>query len=317
MEKIKEKRELIALLDKINKYQDIKKEITNISSGLSQYFDLDEFYKLPFPVICKIIKKSYESPDVYKTIVARCSVSYPKESTNLFRYLPIVDMTFEQCISIIGSFSCSPICMKLKELHLEDLAAVNPDISYAISQIHKEISELKDMQKQALEKGKEKEEIPHEEDIHDFSLPPRISTPPPECTFLSTGRQFAPGDFYKCLTCGGPDSQAICPACAHVCHRGHNLQIYHGPYYCDCGSHDLFHCQLVHETLKCTFEETGRSYMTGEYYKCHTCGGPFSQAICPACAKVCHKGHNLQMCEGRYYCDCGAHDLFSCKLVNE
>ena len=315
MEKIKDKRELIAILDKINNNQDIKKEIRNIGSGLSKYFNLDEFYQLPFPVICKIIIKSYESPDVYKTIVARCSAKYPKDSPKLIRYLPIVDMSFEQCISIIGSFSCSPICMKLKELHLEDLSAVNPDISYAISQMHKDISEIKNMQKQFLEKGKEKE-ISHEEHIHDSS-PPKLATTPLECTFYTSGRIPMTGDFYQCLTCGGPDSQAICPACAQVCHRGHKLQMYHGSYFCDCGAHDLFHCQLVPEKLKCTFEESGRSPIRGQFYQCLTLlkSGPDSQAICPACAKVCHKGHHLVESFGSYFCDCGAHDLFSCKLV--
>ena len=139
--------------------------------------------------------------------------------------------------------------------------------------------------------------------------------PPMQCTFVSRDKMIN-GKYYKCKTCPGlPPNHSICPACAAVCHYGHQLVEYSGSYYCDCGAHEPgFYCRLVQpQGPQCTF--VGKPII-GCYYQCKSCPGlPPNHAICPSCAAVCHYGHQLVQLSGTYSCDCGGHKPgFWCRL---
>ena len=294
------KRYLVDVLKKIQNSEDITLDCQKISSKLEDYCELAEFYQLPFDTICSITENSETSADVYKTIIAKCSIHHKQFAPLLLKYIPLINLTYEECVSIIGSLSCSGICMKLKELYNEDQLNVTPDITFQISEIQNDIKELKDYvcKNPYATRSLNQQEIP-------------------QCNFLQTGKTYIKGKFYKCKTCGGSPRHSICPECAKICHEGHELEPHEGKYYCDCGAHALScQCKLVPDKLECTFSNTPRNgYVTGIYYQCQTCGGPDDHTICPACAKICHQGHVLTQHQGQYYCDCGSHRLFSCKLI--
>ena len=290
---------LINVIQKIQQSQDITPYCQRISDNLSQFCDIREFYQLPFIIICRIVQSSDEPADVYIKIATNCAIWFKDSAPLLLNFLPVTcSLTYEQCISIISSFSSSPMCMKLKDLHNQHEQMVAPDFTYQMSTIEQDIKEIKNY---IVNKA------PNDEDQQRRSVSP--------CTFLTSGRDSILGIYYKCHTCGGPSNQAICPSCAAVCHRGHNLEKCSGSYYCDCGAHDLFNCQLVPGKVKCTYEDHGTHMISGIFYQCQTCPAPSNQAICPACAHICHKGHILIEHNGSYYCDCGAHRCFSCKLI--
>ena len=82
-------------------------------------------------------------------------------------------------------------------------------------------------------------------------------------------------------------------------------------------SQQMHQAQTQRNLPRCTYLDHGRDYIDGPFYKCYTCKDlPPNQAICPQCAAVCHRGHRLIKCDGRYYCDCGGHFInCHCKLV--
>jgi len=58
-----------------------------------------------------------------------------------------------------------------------------------------------------------------------------------QCSFGTTGTHYALQTYYRCRTCGLTGGEGVCEACAHACHRGHDLSppIY-GNFFCDCGA---------------------------------------------------------------------------------
>jgi hypothetical protein len=61
------------------------------------------------------------------------------------------------------------------------------------------------------------------------------------CTFAKTEPTFIDQPVWMCRTCGLVNEKGCCAACAHICHRGHD--VYFNPsirdiFYCDCGAGD-------------------------------------------------------------------------------
>lgn len=69
---------------------------------------------------------------------------------------------------------------------------------------------------------------------------------------------------------------------------------------------------------QCTFNQTNKAFIGQPLHKCHTCDTKEKDyCVCVACAKTCHKGHDLSdESFGVGYCDCGAGDLdVDCNIV--
>ena len=76
---------------------------------------------------------------------------------------------------------------------------------------------------------------------------------------------------------------------------------------------DFFICflQFTFMTSKpeCTYATYGQLYIKQPFYFCKTCGLVDTAGCCEACAKICHKGHDLVLCDCETsFCDCGAGD---------
>lgn len=61
---------------------------------------------------------------------------------------------------------------------------------------------------------------------------------PKPCSFVVTGKKFAPQIYYPCMTCDPKGGYGICVAChKNGCHDGHTLgAAKRGSFYCDCGA---------------------------------------------------------------------------------
>ena len=106
-----------------------------------------------------------------------------------------------------------------------------------------------------------------------------------------------------------------------LCHANHNLKmIQNNSYICACGSgklHETHPCHICPTPTpedNCTFlaskgKPTEGKPTEGKHFICHTC--LLTGTICPACAKFCHFGHQLEECEGDYRCICGMSLLYN------
>merc|ERR1711981_350513 len=58
----------------------------------------------------------------------------------------------------------------------------------------------------------------------------------------------------------------------------------------------------------CTYSVSGSNFVNQSWHYCFTCGLVGTEGVCGACAKTCHKGHNVSeaMRSTAFYCDCGA-----------
>ncbi|KAJ3447793.1 e3 ubiquitin-protein ligase ubr4 [Anaeramoeba flamelloides] len=65
----------------------------------------------------------------------------------------------------------------------------------------------------------------------------------------------------------------------------------------------------------CIYNKNQKNYIQTEWFQCKTCL-PFNSSLgcCSECAKVCHKGHELERRYGQFYCDCGCygHNFITC-----
>jgi hypothetical protein len=71
------------------------------------------------------------------------------------------------------------------------------------------------------------------------------------------------------------------------------------------------------KNVKCTYAQTGKKHIDQFWYHCMDCDQKQQKGVCPACAVVCHQGHQLSVImHGSFFCDCGAGDLkFKCKCL--
>ncbi|XP_015606097.1 protein purity of essence isoform X2 [Cephus cinctus] len=66
----------------------------------------------------------------------------------------------------------------------------------------------------------------------------------------------------------------------------------------------------------CTFTITKKEFMNQHWYHCHTCNMVDGVGVCTACARVCHRGHDVTYAKyGNFFCDCGAKEDGSCQAM--
>lgn len=129
-----------------------------------------------------------------------------------------------------------------------------------------------------------------------------------QCTYHKYGKEHISQSYYTCSTCWGPDGTfGCCIPCASSCHKGHRLKKEYGLFYCDCGDNN-------HQP-RCTRNQTGQTYYSQPFYKCHTCFSQPNEGVCYPCTVNCHSGHNI-VYDGLTpaFCDCGLY--CHCKIAN-
>lgn len=130
----------------------------------------------------------------------------------------------------------------------------------------------------------------------------------PTCSYDAFGNAFWKQQWYECKDCWGESSDyGCCRVCMLKCHKGHNTIEHQGNFVCDCG-------RYRHDRDSCTKKSTGTKAVKQPFYDCVDClyQKTWSQShsgrlgVCLACARQCHKGHDLRNYRiSSGYCDCG------------
>lgn len=148
----------------------------------------------------------------------------------------------------------------------------------------------------------------------------QISTRKPICTFLFSGEKFIRQPWYHCRTCGLVGDLGCCSACAHYCHKGHDV-VYDGVHescYCDCGGNDNGKCKIIGDQnssylVRCTKLKVGQidKPLVQRMYNCETCG---LSGICEACAINCHVNHSIVFNGMKEFC-CTCQNSSKCIMM--
>ena len=148
-----------------------------------------------------------------------------------------------------------------------------------------------------------------------------------ECPYSKKGCNLIPAPYFQCWDCFTQENHSICPQCAMICHRNHNISKVSlkdsyfscNAYFCDCGAgiihkdHPCQICQQPGPNDQCTYFSSNGKSTRGKYYICQTCS---CSQICPSCAESCHFGHDLDKKDGEYLCDCGQGHTRNCCLFS-
>lgn len=108
---------------------------------------------------------------------------------------------------------------------------------------------------------------------------------------------------YSCQTCGISN---LCENCAIYCHTNHDKTSFKSStFLCACSDSNC-KCLPSFRTDRCTFLYSGPNPFLQSMYLCITCGATSPEkAICEACSKKCHSGHNLVQCGySSSFCHC-------------
>jgi surface protein len=102
------------------------------------------FFSLSTNEIVKIIQKSGISNAVINSkIISRMYKVKGEEAALILNVVESKEATFEECVQIVSSLKCSPICVRLGDLYAEDKKQPEPDYEHEISNLEQEIEKLK------------------------------------------------------------------------------------------------------------------------------------------------------------------------------
>lgn len=152
----------------------------------------------------------------------------------------------------------------------------------------------------------------------------QISSRKPICICVKNGPTYIYQPYYNCKTCGDENGFKCCSACAHYCHKGHDVEFcdYSGQFFCDCGDgyHDA-HCSILNKSNESymttcpnfAFENKDSKVEQRKYY-CYTCGIFDSLGICEGCAINCHINHLIKYV-GIEKFSCSCQTTNNCKMM--
>lgn len=158
----------------------------------------------------------------------------------------------------------------------------------------------------------------------------QISVRKPICTFSYSGKNFIKQPWYHCKTCGLTGNNGCCSACAHYCHKGHDVEFYcfagsngYPHFYCDCG--DCFNgkkCDILnHKKFSYLTDcpnfrsENKDKKSVQRKYHCLTCGIMGQLGICEGCAINCHINHSIKFVGIDNFC-CSCQNTEICKMMS-
>jgi hypothetical protein len=138
----------LALL--LNEGDEIKAEVIReyIAESIEEALEEENFFSLPMNEIVNIIQKSdISNPETYSNIISRMYEVKGGDAAIILNAVEAKEATFEECIKIISSLKCSPVCVRLGDLHAEDTKQPEIDYEHTISKLEKEIEQLKKQKK--------------------------------------------------------------------------------------------------------------------------------------------------------------------------
>lgn len=128
-----------------------------------------------------------------------------------------------------------------------------------------------------------------------------------KCTAEMTNGTTVDQPMYQCIDCRISGDNYVCQHCAMKCHYQHKLRYIGILKNKKCSCYENNTCQIAERKQVCTYFFHGQTFIRQPWYHCHTCGLTNDKGCCAACAKICHKGHNVEFTgiHDSCYCDCG------------
>jgi len=137
------------------------------------------------------------------------------------------------------------------------------------------------------------------------------------CTFRKTKekKDMLNQVWYHCEDCKIVDDDAICNACAKICHDTHKINKVDDKksFFCKCGANEnkeepCIALSLPQTKEKCTFTETKNKFVLEHAYRCEDCSEDW---LCSRCVNNCHKEHKtFHASFETFYCDCDCNYSF-------
>jgi hypothetical protein len=134
------------LLRFLKKGDESKAEVIEeeLAESIEKAIKEDLFFSLPTKEIIKIIqKRDISNVETYSNIIVRMCESKGGKAAFVLNAVKPKEATFEECVKIVSSLKCSPVCVRLGELHEEYEGLVERDYEDEISKLKQEIEELK------------------------------------------------------------------------------------------------------------------------------------------------------------------------------
>ena len=146
------------LLETLKEKAENKKNISDMDSlcqeaadNINDLYKDSKFYSLPISIINSVIQKVdfseiSDSIPVLKEIIVNTTKNHPNDSALLLHSIKIhYSLLFENCVSLLGSFSTCYLCTKLASLYSEQTHSVDIDYDYELLTKEKEIQKLKNI----------------------------------------------------------------------------------------------------------------------------------------------------------------------------
>ena len=115
----------------------------NIIESIEEAIEEELFFSLPTNEIIKIIQKSdISNAETYSKIISRMCEVKSGEAALIPNVVEAKEATFEECVQIVSSLNCSPICVRLGELYEENENQPEIDYEQEIIKLKQEIEKL-------------------------------------------------------------------------------------------------------------------------------------------------------------------------------
>jgi hypothetical protein len=153
----------------LNKGDKLKAEATEegIIDSIEDAIKEELFFSLPTNEIVKIIQKSnISNAETYSNIISRMCEVKGGEAALLLNVVESKEATFEECVKIVSSLKCSPICVRLGDIYAEN--EKQPEID----KLKQEIEELKQKKSFKPVTGKP---FDFESDIHKAAIEGKLA----------------------------------------------------------------------------------------------------------------------------------------------
>ena len=114
-----------------------------IMASIEDAIEEELFFSLPTNEIIKIIQKSdISNAETYSKIISRMCEAKGGEAALVLNVIEPKEATFNECVKIVSSLNCSPICVRLGELYEENENQPEIDYEQEIIKLKQEIEKL-------------------------------------------------------------------------------------------------------------------------------------------------------------------------------
>ena len=158
--------ELTNLLDESGNEEKVEAIEERIAESIEEAIEEELFFSLPTDEIVKILHKSdISNAETYHKIINRICHAKGREAALVLNVVETKEATLEECVKIISSLKCSPVCVRLGDLYEEN--EKQPEIDYE-HEIFKLKQKIEEQQKEIDELKQQNEALFRQANMYDF-----------------------------------------------------------------------------------------------------------------------------------------------------